>query len=133
MGSRNRVDLIGYLGRDAELRYTQGGLAVASLSVATSERWKDKEGALKERTEWHRVTAWGKLAEFAGKLQKGKQVAIEGRLETRKWEKDGEARYTTEVVAQSVMALGPRDGERVVRGDSQDTPEDDAATDNIPF
>jgi single-strand DNA-binding protein len=136
MASMNRATLIGHLGRDAELRYTQGGTAVASLNVATSERWKGKDGELNQKTEWHKVTVWNKLAEFAGKLQKGSQVAIEGRIETRKWQdKAGNDRYTTEIVANSVLALGPKPGERVVKGDHQEAPpaEEEDGGEQIPF
>ena len=106
--SVNRVTLIGCLGKDPETRYTQAGTAVTSFSLATSERFKAKNGEWEERTEWHNVTAWGKLAEICGEyLTKGKLVYIEGRLQTRKWEdRDGKDRYTTEVVADKMVMLG---------------------------
>ena len=96
----NRVILIGHIGRDPETRYTPGGNAVCNVALATGESWKDKNtGQLQERTEWHRVVFFGKLAEIAGQyLKKGSKVYIEGRLQTREWEKDGIKRYTTEVV-----------------------------------
>jgi single-strand DNA-binding protein len=108
MGSVNRVILVGNLGRDAELRYTPGGAPVSTLNVATTESWKDKEGQKQEKTEWHRVVLWGKSAEtLAEYLVKGKQVYIEGRLQTRQWDdKEGNKRYTTEVRADNVVLLG---------------------------
>ena len=112
MASVNRVILIGNLGRDPELRYTAGGQPVASFSVATNERWNDREGKTQERTEWHRIVVWGKQGEnCANYLQKGRTVYIEGRLQTREWEdKEGQKRQTTEVVAQTVQFLDRRDG-----------------------
>lgn len=100
MASVNKVILLGNLGRDPETRYTTGGDAVTNLRIATSEQWKDKNGEKQEKTEWHRVAFFGKLAEIAGEyLKKGSQVYVEGRLQTRKWtDKDGQERYTTEVV-----------------------------------
>jgi len=111
MAGINKVILIGRLGKDPEVRYTQDGSAVASFSVATSEEWKDKEtGDKKERTEWHRIVAWRKLGELCGEyLSKGRQVYIEGKLQTRSWEKDGVTRYTTEIVASDVQFLGGRE------------------------
>jgi single-strand DNA-binding protein len=112
MASVNKVILIGNLGRDPELRYTAGGQPVASFSVATNERWNDREGKPQERTEWHRIVVWGKTAEnCANYLAKGRPVYIEGRLQTREWEdKEGQKRQTTEVVAQTVQFLGSREG-----------------------
>jgi len=111
MSGINKVILIGNLGRDPEVRYTPDGAAVANFSIATSEQWKDKAtGEKKERTEWHRIVAFGKLGEICGEyLSKGKQVYIEGRLQTRSWEKDGVTRYTTEIVASDVQFLGAKD------------------------
>lgn len=105
--SLNRVILIGHLGQDPKLSYTQSGQAVANLRMATSERFKDKDGQWTDRTEWHSVVVWGKPAEFCGQyLAKGALVAVEGKLQTRKWQdKDGQDRYSTEVVAQSVQGL----------------------------
>ena len=110
MAGINKVILIGNLGRDPEVRYTPSGAAVANFTIATSEEWKDKDtGEKRERTEWHRIVAWGRLGEICGEyLHKGKQVYIEGRLQTRDWEdRDGNKRYTTEIVAQSMQMLGP--------------------------
>jgi single-strand DNA-binding protein len=108
----NKVILIGNLGQDPELRYTPSGAAVANFSVATNETWNDKEGNTQERTEWHRIVAWRRLAEICGEyLKKGSQVYIEGRLQTRSWEdKDGVKRYVTEVIARELQMLGRRDG-----------------------
>lgn len=113
MASRgiNKVILIGHLGADPEVRYTQSGTAVANLRVATSERWKDRQsGEMQERTEWHRVVLFGKLGEIAEQyLRKGSQVYLEGRIQTRKWQgQDGQDRYTTEVVAADMQMLGGR-------------------------
>src|SRR5215211_1379589 len=108
MGSVNKVILGGKLGRDAELRYTPGGAAVATLNMATTEVWNDKGGQRQEKTEWHRVVLWGKQAESLSEyLTKGKQIYIEGRLQTRQWDdKDGNKRYTTEIKADRVTLLG---------------------------
>lgn len=107
MASINKAIIIGNLGDDPELRYTEGNSAVCTLSVATHERWKDKSGEPQERTEWHRVVVFGRQAENCNQyLSKGRSVYIEGRIQTRKWEdKDGNPRYTTEIVAQSVQFL----------------------------
>jgi single-strand DNA-binding protein len=109
----NKVILIGNLGRDPEIRYTRDGTAVANLNLATSDSWNDAQGQRQERTEWHRVVAWGKLAEIAKEyLGKGRQVFIEGRLQTRSWEdKDGNKRYTTEIKADQMVMLGGRGSE----------------------
>ena len=106
----NKVILIGNLGRDPELRYTQNGTPVASLNVATSRRWKGQDGQMQEQTEWHKVVVWSRLAELCNEyLSKGSKVYIEGRLQTRKWQdQNGNDRYTTEVVAQDVQFLTPR-------------------------
>jgi len=108
MGSVNKVILVGNLGRDAELRYTPGGAAVATLNMATTEVWNDKSGQKQEKTEWHRVVFWGKVAESLTEyLTKGKQVYVEGRLETRQWnDKDGNKRYTTEIKGDKIVLLG---------------------------
>ena len=114
MASLNKVMLIGNLGKDPEVRYTGSGQAVASFSLATSERFKNKQsGEWEEKTEWHRVTLWGKQAEVAGEyLAKGKTVFIEGRLQTRKWtDRDGNEKYTTEIVGERMQMLsGKGDG-----------------------
>jgi single-strand DNA-binding protein len=109
MGSLNKAMLIGNLGRDAELRYTPGGQPVATLNIATTEVWNDKSsGQRQEKTEWHRVVLWGKTAEALSEyLVKGKQVYIEGKIQTRQWDdKDGNKRYTTEVRGERVVLLG---------------------------
>jgi single-strand DNA-binding protein len=104
----NKVILIGRLGQDPEVRYTPNGGAVANFSLATNESWTDKSGQKQERTEWHRIVVWGKMAEICGQyLSKGRQAFIEGKLQTREWnDKEGHKRYTTEVVAQNVQFLG---------------------------
>jgi single-strand DNA-binding protein len=108
MGSVNKVILVGNLGRDAELRYTPGGAAVATINMATTEVWNDKGGQRQEKTEWHRVVLWGKSAEsLAEYLIKGKQIYVEGRLQTRQWDdKDGNKRYTTEIRGDKIVLLG---------------------------
>ncbi|MEZ4386577.1 MAG: single-stranded DNA-binding protein [Candidatus Krumholzibacteriia bacterium] len=120
MASVNKVIIIGNLGADPEVKYTSNGnVPVASLRVATSERWQDKStGEWQEKTEWHRVTAWRHLAERAQRfLTKGKQVYVEGKLETRKWQdRDGNDRYTTEIVARDLMILGRREEAEGNRG-----------------
>ncbi len=104
----NKVFLIGRLGTDPEVRYTSNGGAVANFNVATNESWTDKAGQKQEKTEWHRIVVWGKLAELCGQyLSKGRQIFVEGKLQTRDWQdKEGQKRYTTEIVAQSVQFLG---------------------------
>ncbi|MGW8194922.1 MAG: single-stranded DNA-binding protein [Desulforhopalus sp.] len=106
----NKVILIGNLGADPEMRYTPSGTAVATLSVATNRRWKDREGNYQDETEWHRVIVWAQSAEFCGNyLSKGSKVYVEGRLQTRKWQDQaGNDRYTTEIVANTVQNLTPR-------------------------
>jgi single-strand DNA-binding protein len=109
MGSVNKVILVGNLGRDAELRYTPGGAPVATLNLATTEVWNDKtSGQKQEKTEWHRIVLWGKSAESLSEyLTKGKQIFVEGRLQTRKWQdKDGHDKYTTEIRADRITLLG---------------------------
>ena len=115
--SVNKVILVGRLGQNPEVRYTPSGAAVANFSVATNESWTDKSGQKQERTEWHRVVVWGKLAELCNNyLQKGRQVYLEGRLQTRQWQdKDGQTKYTTEIQAQTVQFLGGNAGAE--RGD----------------
>lgn len=113
MASVNKVILVGNLGRDPETRYTADGAAITNIAVATSDRWKDKaSGEMKEATEWHRVVFFGRLAEIAGEyLRKGRSVYVEGRLRTRKWQdKEGQDRYTTEIVADNMQMLGSREG-----------------------
>lgn len=110
-GGVNKVILIGNLGADPEVRFTPGGQAVANFRIATSESWNDKNGQKQERTEWHRIVVWGKLAELCGEyLKKGRQCYVEGRLQTREWtDKENRKNYTTEVVANAVTFLGGRD------------------------
>ena len=113
MASVNKVILIGNLGRDPETRYMPNGEAVANVTIATTETWKDRNtGERQEKTEWHRVTFYRRLAEIAGEyLKKGSQVYVEGRLETRKWtDKEGKDRYTTEIIATDMKMLGSRAG-----------------------
>ena len=106
----NKVIAIGHLGKDPEVRYTPSGQAVANFSIAVSESWNDKQGQRQERTEWIRIVAWGKTAELCGEyLSKGRQVYIEGKMQTRQWDdRDGNKKYTTEVVANTVQFLGGR-------------------------
>ncbi|MDP3677809.1 MAG: single-stranded DNA-binding protein [Methylotenera sp.] len=111
MASVNKVILVGNLGRDPEVRFMPNGEAVCNFSIATTDSWKDKSGAKQERTEWHNIVMYRKLAEIAGEyLKKGRPVYVEGRLQTRKWEKDGVTRYTTEIIADQMQMLGGRDG-----------------------
>lgn len=109
----NKAIILGTLGQDPDIRYTAGGAAVANISIATNEQWKDKEsGEMQERTEWHRVVFFGRLAEIVGEyLRKGSQVYVEGRIQTRKWQdKEGKDRYTTEIVASEMQMLGSKSG-----------------------
>ena len=112
MASVNKVILIGNLGRDPETRYTTGGDAVTNIRLATTDTWKDKAGEKQEKTEWHSVVFFGRQAEIAGEyLKKGRQIYVEGRLQTRKWQdKEGQDRYTTEIVADRMQMLGSRQG-----------------------
>ena len=138
----NKVILVGNLGRDPEVRYTQGGTPVANFPIATSERWTDQSsGEKKEKTEWHRLVVFGKQAEIAGEyLRKGRQIFVEGSLQTREWtDRDGNKRYTTEVRVQNFQMLGSR-GDRTEGPES--VPEKTGATaesgsgyedDDIPF
>ncbi|HKT79212.1 MAG TPA: single-stranded DNA-binding protein [Vicinamibacterales bacterium] len=146
MGSVNKVILVGNLGRDAELRYTPGGAAVATLNMATTEVWNDKSGQKQEKTEWHRVVLWGKPAEsLAEYLTKGKQIYVEGRLQTRQWDdKDGNKRYTTEIRGDRVVLLGggsgrgasmssmDRGGDHMAHGAPVE-PSEPLSDDDIPF
>ncbi len=109
MASVNKVILVGNLGADPETRYMPSGDAVTTIRLATTDRFKDKSGEKQERTEWHRVVFFGKLAEIAGEyLKKGRPVYVEGSLRTREWEKDGVKRYSTEIVANEMQMLGGR-------------------------
>ena len=145
MASVNKVIIIGNLGRDPETRYMPDGGAVTNVSVATTEKWKEKSGEPQEKTEWHRVAFFGKLAEIAGEyLKKGSQVYVEGRLQTRKWQdKDGQDKYSTEIVANVMQMLGSRQG-MGGGGAERDMPEREGAApkgggkfddleDDIPF
>ena len=136
MASVNKVILVGNLGRDPELRYTQQGTAVANFTLATNENFQKKDGSRDERTEWHRIVAWGKTAELCSQyLSKGRTVYIEGRIQTREWEnKEGQKQKTTEIVAQTVQFLGARGeggGRSGGSGGSGDPPP--PAEDDIPF
>ena len=112
MASVNKVILVGNLGKDPETRHMPDGTAVTNFSIATTEQWKDKSGEKQEKTEWHRISTFQRLAEIAGEyLKKGSQVYIEGRLQTRKWtDKDGAEKYTTEIIADRLQMLGSRQG-----------------------
>jgi single-strand DNA-binding protein len=142
--SLNKALLIGNLGKDPELRYTPGGVPVASFSVATNESWKDQDGNLQERTEWHNIVAWRKLAEICGEyLKKGKKVYIEGRIQTRSYDdkNTGAKRYITEIVADSMIMLDGGGGRGEAAGTSSaapavssETPEPGKSTDDdLPF
>jgi single-strand DNA-binding protein len=142
MGSVNKVMLVGNLGRDAELRYTPGGAAVAQFSMATTDTWKDKAGQKQERTEWHRCVLWGKRAEaLAEYLTKGKQIYVEGSLQTQKWQdRSGADRYTTQVRVDDVQLLagGRRDGAPAQHSDAYEAPVSEPtgepmSDDDIPF
>lgn len=132
----NKVILIGHLGQDPEIKYTQSGSAVANFSLATTEKWS-KDGEKREKTEWHRIVAWRKLAEIIGEwCHKGDLIMIEGKLQTDKWQKEGVDMYTTKIIADQMLMLGSKGG----GGERQDRPEphDDyqaptTADDDIPF
>jgi single-strand DNA-binding protein len=147
MSGVNKVILVGRLGADPEVKTVTGGQSFARFNLATSENWTDKQGQKQERTEWHRVVVWGKLAELCGKyLSKGRQVYLEGRLQTRQWEdQQGQKRYTTEIVGGTVQFLGGGAGAgageaRQSGGGGQDFPTQDFgpepafdSSDEIPF
>ena len=136
MASVNKVILIGNLGKDPDIRYMPGGDAVANITLATSETWKDKTGVKQEKTEWHRVTFYRKLAEIVGEyLKKGSSVYVEGRLETRKWtDKTGTDRYTTEIIANEMRMLGSKSGGSSSEGENKNnetsSPKDSAVNNN---
>ena len=137
MASVNKVILIGNLGADPELRYTNTGTAVANFRIATNDQWTDKNGEKQERTEWHNIVAWSKLGEICGKyLKKGRPVYVEGRLQTRSWEdQSGSKRYTTEIVAQVMQMLGrPGEmaGETEVGGGAWEGRQQPAPRDEVP-
>lgn len=121
MAGLNKVMLIGYLGKDPELRYSQSGVAITNFSIATSEQWTDKtSGEKQEKTEWHRIVCFGKQAETLAKyLSKGSQVYIEGRLQTRNYEKDGQTHYTTEIVVSNFTFLGGKQNDQSDTSKSQ--------------
>ncbi len=135
--SLNKVMVIGRLGQKPESKVLQGGATVANFSVATTESWKDKSGAKQEKTEWHRIVAWGKTAELVVKyLDKGRQVYIEGKLQTRSWEDNGVKKYATEIVANNVQFLGsnPNATPGAAQGQSEEPPAGgDFNPDEIPF
>ena len=139
----NKVILVGNLGQDPEVKFTAGGAAVTTLSIATSDSWKDKDSGMdKERTEWHRVVLWRRLAEIAGEyLKKGSKVYIEGQLQTRKWEQEGQTRYTTEIIARDIQFLDSRgsantsnqEGAEKSEEPAPDVPDSGIDDDDIPF
>jgi single-strand DNA-binding protein len=141
MGSVNKVILIGNLGKDPELRTTPQGTSLARFSVATTTVWKDSSGAKQEKTEWHDVVAWERLAQICGEyLHKGKQVYVEGSLQTRSWEdQNGQKRYKTEIKANNVVMLGARDASRAVAApgsgprEVSEVAEAPAYDDDVPF
>tara|TARA_B100001750_G_C15475694_1_gene582327 strand:+ start:352 stop:795 length:444 start_codon:yes stop_codon:yes gene_type:complete len=141
----NKVILVGNLGQDPEVKYTAGGAAVTTLSIATSDSWKDRDtGEDQERTEWHRVVLWRRLAEIAGEyLNKGSKVYIEGQLQTRKWEQEGQTRYTTEIIARDIQFLdskgtssnapSPENSDTSSKESIPEAGEADMEDDDIPF
>ncbi len=140
--SVNKVILVGRLGRDPEVKFTQGGVALARFSMATDESWKDQNGERQQRTEWHNIIAWRRLAEICGQyLMKGKLVYIEGRLQTRSWEdREGNKRYTTEIQADNMVMLGGKGEEGQAPAASAPPPspaaarsEPETGDDDIPF
>ncbi len=138
MASVNKAILVGNLGADPEIRYTPGGSAVANFNMATQEQWTGKDGERNERTEWHRIVAWGRLGEICGEyLHKGSQVYIEGRLQTRSWEdREGNKRYTTEIVAQNMQMLGSPSRGGKARAVEERYPNEEPISipdDDIPF
>jgi single-strand DNA-binding protein len=135
MAGVNKVILLGRLGADPEIRYTSNGTAVANFRMATSERWNNPNGEKEERTEWHRIVAFGKLGEICGEyLAKGKQVYIEGRLQTRTWEdRDKNQRTTTEIIATVMQMLGSAGGGKAPDKEEPSFAEEPAKDDDIPF
>jgi single-strand DNA-binding protein len=132
MAGVNKAIVLGYLGKHPDVRDTQSGQKVATLSIATSEKWKGKDGNTQESTEWHRVVCWGKLAELAEKyLAKGRQVYVEGKLTTRTWDdNNGTKRYTTEIVARELVFIGAGDVSKAGGGSQEPPPPSD---DQLPF
>lgn len=138
MASVNKVILIGNLGTDPDLRYTPSGTPVANFSLATHEQWTNKDGEKDKRTEWHRIVAWGRLAEICNQyLHKGSQVYIEGKIRSRSWEdRDGQKRYTTEIIALGMQMLGPPSRDMAQGGKTEELPPeipDVVPDDDIPF
>ena len=137
----NKVQIIGNLGRDPELRFTQGGTPVCNFTIAVNDSWQNRDGEQREHTEWFRVVAWARLAEISNEyLRRGRQVYVEGRLQTREWQdREGNDRTTTELVARDLMMLGGRDGEQgPVQEPSQQGQEDvdtadEITADDLPF
>ena len=137
MAGVNKAILVGRLGKDPEIKYTPSGTAIANFTMATSENYKDKDGQKQERTEWHRIVAFGKLAEICGEyLAKGKQVYVEGRIQTRSWDdKDGNKKYMTEIVANIMQMLGKADESATgaSAADSSVVPESPQVDEDVPF
>lgn len=135
MAGVNKAIIVGNLGSDPEVKTTPSGQSVANFSVATSDNWTDKEGQKQERTEWHRIVVWGKLADLCGQyLQKGRQAYIEGRLQTREWtDKEGGKRTTTEIVATQVTFLGGGKGAGGEKAPAASLPADDQAGEDFAF
>jgi single-strand DNA-binding protein len=140
MANVNKAILIGRLGADPVKRYTSSGTPVVTFRIATTEGWTNKDGQRQERTEWHQIVAWSKLAEICDQyLSKGRLVYIEGRIQTREWEdKDGNRRWTTEVIANQMQMLGPASGESLKEADVEDLPPEPPGAmtdsdDDIPF
>ena len=142
----NKVIIIGHVGRDPESRFTHNGKQVATLNIATTRKWRDAQNALREETEWHRVSCWEKLAQFAvSYCPKGREVAVEGRLRTTSYDKDGQKHYTTEIVAETLKGLGPSPAARQPdragaappagggRDDDYTTPPGYRPDDDVPF
>lgn len=132
--SVNKVILIGNLGKDPEVRFTQTGSAVASFPIATSEQWNDREGKRQERTEWHNIVVWGKQGEMCGQyLSKGRQVYVEGSIRTRSYDdKSGNKRYITEIVAQRIRFLGGGGGQRAAQDSDMGSADDMAMGGGVP-
>lgn len=136
MGSFNKALLLGHVGQDPDVRYTQSGTPVASFSLATNEHWKDREGIKQERTEWHNCVAWSRLAELVEQyVHKGTQLLVEGKIQTRSWDAEsGQKRYRTEVVAERVQFVGNANGNSLPPVASSENPSDSVSTpDDIPF
>lgn len=139
MAGVNKAILVGRLGKDPEIKYTPSGTAIANFTMATSENYKDKDGQKQERTEWHKIVAFGKLAEICGEyLAKGKQVYIEGRIQTRSWDdKDGNKKYMTEIVANTMQMLGKPDATassgQTAAAESSSAQEPSVVEEDVPF